>query len=204
MQRCVVVGGANIENYQQIKDFLLPNDYFVFCDAGLKHKQYLGVDADFIVGDFDSYEKPPKAENVLELPVEKDDTDTFAAVKLMLEKGFKSFLLIGVIGNRLDHTLANISVLSYLEKHGASAQIVDDYSKMYLLDKSTTIPKDSCSFFSVIALSSCLQGVDITGAKYCLKDATIEDSYQYAVSNETQDDVQISIESGKALIIIDF
>ena len=204
MSRCVIVGSAQIKDYEKIKSEFNSDDYFVFCDAGLMHKESLGVKADFIVGDFDSHKKPDTTENVLVLPSVKDDTDTFAAVKLMLDKGFDSFLLVGVTGQRLDHTLANISVLLYLKNHGAKAQIIDDYSKMYVLDGQTAIKKDSCSFFSLVALSQKLEGVCIQGAKYCLQDATIDNSYQYAVSNETVDDVKISVQKGDALVVLDF
>ena len=204
MSRCVIVGSAQINDYEKIKSEFNSDDYFVFCDAGLMHKESLGVKADFIVGDFDSHKKPDTTENVLVLPSVKDDTDTFAAVKLMLDKGFNSFLLVGVTGQRLDHTFANISVLLYLKNHGAKAQVIDDYSKMYVLDGQTVINKDSCSFFSLVSLSQKLEGVCIQGAKYCLQDATIDNSYQYAVSNETVDDVQISVQKGDALVVLDF
>ncbi len=204
MARCVIIGSAQIKDYDRIKSELKSDDFFVFCDAGLMHKDKLCVSADFIVGDFDSYKKPETTENVLVLPTQKDDTDTFAAVKLMLDKGFDSFLLIGVTGQRLDHTFANVSVLLYLQKHGAYGEIIDDYSKMYVLDRKTTIKKDSCSFFSLVSLSKKLEGVCIQGAKYCLQDATIDNFYQYAVSNETVDDVKISVQKGDALVVLDF
>ncbi len=204
MSRCVIIGSAQIKDYKKIKSELTSDDYFVFCDAGLMHKEKLGVKAGFIVGDFDSHEKPDIKENILVLPTQKDDTDTFAAVKLMLDKGFDSFLLVGVTGQRLDHTFANISVLLYLQKHGAYGEIIDDYSKMFVLDGQATIQKDSCSFFSIVSLSDKLEGVNIQGAKYCLQDATIDNFYQYAVSNETLSDVKITVQKGDALVVLDF
>ena len=201
MIRCVIVAGAKIENYDRIKAFLTPDDYFVFCDSGLYHKQKLGVTPDFIVGDFDSAEKPKTDENILVLPTVKDDTDTFAAIKLMLEKGFKEFLLIGVIGERLDHTLGNVSILLYLKEQCAKGVIIDDFSQMLLVEGKAKIKHSSCSYFSLISLSDRLTGVDIKGAKYPLKNATINSSFQYAISNETVEDTEISVQKGSALLI---
>ena len=201
MARCVIIGNAEIRNYEKIKSFFLPDDYFVFCDGGLKHKEKLNVNPDFIVGDFDSFDKPREDENILVLPTVKDDTDTFAAVKLMIEKGFLEFLLVGVIGERLDHTFGNVSILIYLKEKGAKGVIVDDYSEMFLCDKNTKIKAETCSFFSVISLSDKLEGVCIKGAKYLLENATIKNSYQFAVSNEALCDTEISVEKGDALII---
>ena len=201
MSRCVIIGSACIKNYSKIRSYFKEDDYFVFCDAGLKHKTELCVTPNYIVGDFDSFEMPKNAENTLVLPTVKDDTDTFAAIKLMLQKGFKDFLLVGVIGERLDHTLGNISILVYLKNNNANGIIVDDYSEIFLCDKNVSILKQSCSYFSVISLSDSLCGVSITGAKYPLQNATISNSFQYAVSNEPIDDTEISVDKGEALII---
>lgn len=201
MTRCVIVAGAKIENYDRIKSFLTHDDYFVFCDSGLYHKQKLGVIPDFIVGDFDSADKPKTNKNILILPTVKDDTDTFAAIKLMLEKGFKEFLLIGVIGERLDHTFGNVSILLYLKEQGAKGVIIDDYSQMLLVENKAKIKHNSCSYFSLISLSDSLTGVDIKGAKYPLENATINSSFQYAISNETVEDTEISVQNGNALLI---
>lgn len=201
MSRCVIVGNADIENYEKVKAYLGNDDYFVFCDGGLKHIDSLGVSPDFVVGDFDSAKKPTSNENTLVLPTEKDDTDTFAAVKLMLKKGFKDFLLIGVIGQRLDHSLGNISILLFLKSNNAKGLIVDDYSEMFLCENTVKISKNSCSYFSVISLEKQLLGVTIKGAKYPLYNATIDNAYQFAVSNEATNDTEISIKQGDALII---
>lgn len=201
MSRCVIIGGAKIENYDKIKSYFDKNDYFVFCDSGLKHQEKLGVTPDFIVGDFDSIKKPETDENILVLPTVKDDTDTFAAVKLMLEKGYESFLLVGVIGQRFDHSLGNISILLYLKQNGAKGIVVDDYCEMSIIDKKEKVLKNSCSYFSLISLTKSIDGVNIVGAKYPLENATIENSYQFGISNEAINDTEISVEKGDALLI---
>lgn len=201
MSRCVIIGGAKIENYDKIKSYFDKNDYFVFCDSGLKHQEKLGVTPDFIVGDFDSIKKPETDENILVLPTVKDDTDTFAAVKLMLKKGYESFLLVGVIGQRFDHSLGNISILLYLKQNGAKGIVVDDYCEMSIIDKKEKVLKNSCSYFSLISLTKSIDGVNIVGAKYPLENATIENSYQFGISNEAINDTEISVEKGDALLI---
>ena len=201
MKKCVIIGGARIENYKKIKSYFNENDYFVFCDSGLAHKENLGVTPDFLVGDFDSAKKPESVENILVLPCEKDDTDTFAAIKLMLEKGYKYFVLVGVIGQRLDHSFGNVSILLYLKHHGAKGIIVDDYCEMSLVYEKEIITKNSCSYFSLISLSKEISGVNIIGAKYPLKNATIENSYQFGISNEAIDDTEIYVKKGDALLL---
>ena len=98
MKRCVIVGGADINNYEYIKSCLRNDDFIVFCDSGLKHLESLRVNPGLIVGDFDSHDNPHLGVETIVLPCEKDDTDTVFAVKEAIKRGFDDFLLIGVVG----------------------------------------------------------------------------------------------------------
>ena len=103
-QRCVIIGAAEMQNYEKIKTHFRNDDYYIYCDAGLKHQDALGVWPDLIIGDFDSYSKAEMerkyqhvgdtsmpadantaacgdAPELIVLPCEKDDTDTVFAVK---------------------------------------------------------------------------------------------------------------------------
>ena len=128
MRRCVIIGGASIGDYDAVCRWLRPDDYVIYCDCGLRHMDGLGVEPDLIVGDFDSYSYPEYDTETIVLPCEKDDTDTVFAVKEALRRGFEDFLLIGVVGERLDHTLGNVSILLMLDSAGKKGIIIDDYS----------------------------------------------------------------------------
>ena len=81
MKRCVIVGGADINNYDYIQSRLYADDYIVFCDSGLKHLEALQVKPSLIVGDFASHDNPHLAVETIVLPCEMDDSDTVFAVK---------------------------------------------------------------------------------------------------------------------------
>ena len=142
-KRCVIVGGADIGDYTRVKQYLREDDAVVFCDSGLKHMEALGVKPALIVGDFDSHCNPHLDVETIVLPCEKDDTDTVFAVKTMVQRGYDDFLLIGVIGARLDHTLGNVSILLYLDSLGKKAEIVDDYSEMQIVSTVVSVSKGS-------------------------------------------------------------
>ena len=142
MKRCVIIGGADINNYDFIREKLSPDDYFIFCDSGLKHLAALGVQPHLIVGDFDSHENPQLPVETIVLPREKDDTDTFFAVKEALRRGFDDFLLLGVIGGRLDHSLGNLSILLYLQQQGKHGRILDDHSEMEMVGSQPVTIED--------------------------------------------------------------
>ena len=203
MGRCVVVGGADIGNYGFIREQLCDDDFVVFCDSGLKHLEQLQVKPSLIVGDFDSHENPHLDVETIVLPCEKDDTDTVFAVKEAIKRGFDNFLLIGVVGARLDHTLGNVSILLYLDSLGKKGCIIDDYSEMEIVSDKPVSICDQYAFFSLLNITGCAKGITITGAKYPLADAEISCEYQYGVSNEvlSGDIATVSVKDGRVLLI---
>lgn len=203
MKRCVIVGGADINNYEFIRNKISQEDYFIFCDSGLKHKNALGFEPNLIVGDFDSYENPNMSVETIVLPCEKDDTDTVFAAKEAVKRGFDDFLLIGMVGGRLDHTLGNISILLYLFSLGKKAEIIDDYSEMQIVSNETVFVDDSYSYFSLLNITGEGEGITEKNAKYPLDNAKITCEYQYGISNEpiSGKTSEITVAKGKMLLI---
>ena len=194
MKRCVIVGGADINNYSYIRNCLREDDYIIFCDSGLKHMDALQVIPGLIVGDFDSHDNPHFDIETIVLPCEKDDTDTVFAVKEALKRGFDDFLLIGVVGARLDHTLGNVSILLYLDSLGKKGIII----------KAAYI-EDSYGFFSLLDVTGTAKGITIENDKYPLENAEITCEYQYGISNEVLPGrrAKVTVLEGKLLLIKD-
>lgn len=202
MKRCVIVGGADINNYEYIRSEIQCDDFIVFCDSGIKHLESLQVKPGLIVGDFDSHDNPHLGVETIVLPCEKDDTDTVFAVKEAIKRGFDDFLLIGVVGARLDHTLGNVSSLLYLDSLGKKGYIIDDYSEMEIVSNKPAYIENSFSFFSLLNISGTAKRVTIKNAKYPLNDGEISCEYQYGISNEVVGEIaEISIREGKLLLI---
>ncbi|MBQ6234151.1 MAG: thiamine diphosphokinase [Clostridia bacterium] len=201
--RCVIVGGADIRDYDSIRDQLRPDDYVVYCDSGLRHMERLHASPSLIVGDFDSYEKPETDVETIVLPREKDDTDTMFAVREALRRGCDRFLLIGVIGARLDHTLGNVSILLFLDSIGIPAAIIDDYSEMEIVSRQEAAIGGDYAYFSLLNISGTAFGINISGAKYPLENAEITCEYQYGISNEVLPGhtARVSVKTGRLLLI---
>lgn len=202
MKRAVIVGGAKIYNYEKIKEYINKDDYFVYCDGGLKHMEKLGVKPNLIVGDFDSFENPNMDSETIVLPCEKDDTDTCHALKVCIERGFKVFLFVGCIGERMDHTMGNVSLLIMLKEKGLSGIMLDDYSEISIVKDEECID-DSFSYFSLITLSDISEGITIKNAKYPLENASIKSGFQLGISNEVikGQTAEVSCKSGNLLLI---
>ena len=204
MQRCVIVGGAAIQDYDRLRGRLQPDDYFIYCDSGLRHRHGLGAAPDLIVGDFDSHPDPGLPVETITLPRAKDDTDTVFAVKEAIRRGFSDFLLLGVVGGRLDHSLGNVSILLMLDAQHKTGMIVDDYSTMQILRDTPVLIDDSAAYFSVLNISGTAGGIDLENVKFPLRDAEITCEYQYGISNEVLPGqiARVRVKNGRALLVI--
>ena len=205
MRRWVIIGGADIRDYGRARSCLHDDDYCVYCDCGLKHREALGIMPDLVIGDFDSHSRPEDMNNVIVLPVVKDDTDTIYAVKEGIKRGYEDFLMIGVTGGRQDHNLGNIYALLMLAKSGKNALMIDDWSEMSIIQSGETRRvKYGCKFFSLLNIAGVARGITITGAKYDLDDAEILPEYQYGISNEVlspEGDAVITLREGYLLLV---
>ena len=211
--RCVIVGGAPINNYSRVRRYISNDDFVIYCDSGLRHLEGLGAAPSLIIGDWDSYDDPDLDVETITLPVAKDDTDTVYAMREGMKRGFRDFLLAGAVGARLDHSLVNAYILTTLENRGCHGMIVDDYSEMELISSGNdengtgypgkTLVEDRYPFFSLIALEGEARGVTIRNAKFGLEGASIGPDYQYAVSNEVLPgkSAEITVEDGRLLLI---
>lgn len=204
--RCIIFSGANIFDYDFIASYIDSNDFIICADSGIRHAEKLGLRADILIGDFDSADKIDRNmySEIITLPCEKDDTDTFAAAKIAVEKGADEVVIFGAIGSRMDHTLGNIFTLEYLHNQGICARIINEKNEIGIIKNETlSIRKRENSFLSLIPLDEKVGSVSISGVKYPLENATIYRDKTLAISNEFYDDVaKISVNDGTLLYII--
>ncbi len=180
-------------------------DLCIAADSGYKTARAMGVKIDILVGDFDSLGSvsiPDSIERV-ELPCEKDCTDTQAAVQIALERGCTDIYVIGGIGTRMDHVISNIGILEGLYEGGVHACIDNGKNRIrYLRNDNILIARSAYKYLSVIALDSICRGVSVDGCKYKMKNQKLERKVQFAVSNEIEGNVAlVTVKKGAALVI---
>ncbi|HKM32035.1 MAG TPA: thiamine diphosphokinase [Oscillospiraceae bacterium] len=204
--KCVIFSAAKIADYGFITSDEYSNALIICADAGYEHVKHLGLTPQLIVGDFDSLGQAPKIEaEIIHHPAEKDDTDTMLAVKVAIERGATEIVIFGGIGDRLDHTYANISTLLYASLHGAKACLKASNCKVMLHTNASEIQisRGNWDFVSLFAYSDKCEGVSIQGVKYPLADATLTTDFPLGVSNEfAGEHAVISVKSGYLLIML--
>lgn len=164
------------------------NGLIIAADGGYRHLKKHNIKPDCLIGDFDSIStKLPTEEGIeiIALPKEKDDTDTFAAIRHGLKNGCCVFHIYGGTGGRSEHTYANIQCLSFLAENSARGFI---YGKDYIITAVKNGGMDFSSsqkgYVSVFAFSEKAYGVSIKGLKYELDNVTLTSGFPLGVSNE--------------------
>ncbi len=181
------------------------DDLKIAADGGFQNAVALGETPDILLGDFDSLgdcEIPEKVEK-LRVPAEKDFTDTQLAVDTAVKKGASEIIIVGGLDGRLDHTLSNLAILEDLNKKRIHAVITNGHNRVrFLHSTSTLLARGGFRYVSLLALTERARGVSVEGCKYPLKNATLERSFQYAVSNEiTGNCALISVRKGGIYIV---
>ena len=90
----------------------------IVCDRGLEALYQLKIIPNHVVGDFDSvssnvltfYQNKPQVV-FHTYNAEKDNTDTDIALKLAIKLKSSEITILGALGKRMDHAIANIHIL---------------------------------------------------------------------------------------------
>lgn len=200
MPVCYIIAAGDCEKICIQKN---ENDIIIAADGGLKYCERDGIIPDIVLGDFDSLGFVPETDNVLVLPVEKDDTDTSFAVKHAMEKGYNTFVIFGGTGGkRGDHTYANIALLAYISKCGCTGFLdCGDYCITSVTDSLISFPEYMKGDISVFSFDNEAKGVRETGLYYSFDNEDIKNSDIKGVSNSfTGQKSTVSVREGTLII----
>lgn len=199
--RAVIFAGGEVTDYRHAEGLLQPNDMLVAADSGLEHLIKLGIEPDIMIGDMDSVRSDIVGGEIIKLPVMKDETDTEAAIRVSIERGADEILLLGAMGTRKDHSIANVLILKRLNDLGIKASVVDDKNEIYFLSDEVVISGNDGDLVSILPLSD-LEGISTKGLFYSLDNDTLFMGTSRGVSNVmTENKCSITVKKGNALVI---
>lgn len=201
--RCIIISAGIISDYNEMKKYINDDDYIIAADGGYRHLDALGAACNYVLGDFDSIDNVPVLADEV-FSSDKDDTDTMLAIKHGLLKGFDDFVILGGLGGRLDHTIANISSLEYLKSHGAHGLLADESTIVRMVcagDK--VVPMMHDGYFSIFPYGVEHAKISISGVKYPLSRHTLHSDFPLGVSNEITDfdAFDLTIHEGKIMVV---
>ena len=182
-------------------------NHVVACDGAAHQCLENHVEIQTIIGDMDSLSKEIQSQIQTETTVQflrqdgQDENDLVKALKWVKNRGASSIEVIGIEGGDLAHQFAALFALCEIP---TNARLHTSKSTIELLlkegYKNCSIEKGT--LFSLFSIGD-VQGIQITGAKWNLKDGTLHPGTQ-GLHNQTQDEcLEIEFTSGQLLLFLD-
>lgn len=206
MKTLIVTGGNVDVNF--LKTNLEENEYdnIIAVDKGLEALDTLNIKPTETIGDFDSIRPEilnKYKNNIITLNKEKDYTDTHMALKIAIDNNASDITIIGGIGSRLDHTIANVHILKIALDKNIPCKIINENNKVFLIKEKTNLKKDEkFQYISLIPLTTKCTGITLEGLKYTLKDETLNIGESIGISNEQiEKEATIDVKEGILIII---
>lgn len=178
-----------------------PDDLIIGADRGYERAMALGVTPQVILGDFDSAQRPDRPDIEVHSPI-KDDTDSILAVNRALEAGCKEIVLLGALGGRVDHTLANLQTLLYIRDRGARGWLLGGGTAITAIRDESLEVERMDGYLSVFAADGPCRGVTLEGLFYPLREAELTCCYPLGVSNQfVAPTARITVEKGALYVM---
>jgi thiamine pyrophosphokinase len=178
----------------------------IAADSGMKHAEALGLTPELWVGDFDS---TPTA--LLDqwsgveqerFPAAKDKTDGELAIDAALKRGATEIILLGAFGGQLDHVLAHAALLHMIAARGVKTFATNGVEEAWPLSTSLSLWQiPSGTRVSIVGLTD-LKALSILGVRWPLQRRDVTFGSTLTLSNEAKGDVSISLEQGRAVVLL--
>jgi thiamine pyrophosphokinase len=205
--KCVIIANGDLDysddTYRIIKDAQL----IICADGGAGHLRALNILPNVLIGDFDSIDSKDKLffENkkikTITFPSKKNHSDTELCVSYAIEQKATEITLLGVTGTRLDHTMANISLLTKLAKLKISARIIDKNNEIHIVTDRLQLQGRPGDLFSILPITQKVTGVTLKGLEYPLVKATIKMGSSLGLSNVfKKNSASIFVEKGILIV----
>ena len=199
---CYVIGAGDFGDGEPVKQ---PGDYIIAVDAGYRYCRERELEADLVVGDFDSLGSQPNHPHTLCLKPEKDETDMMVAVEQGMRRDYNQFVIYGGTGGRISHTLANFQMMTNMAMGGAEAILIGTGCRMMILrNGEICFGPESQGYLSIFCCGDRAVGVTEEGLKYSLDRVVLVKETPLGVSNEfIGKPSRVAVEDGVLLIVLE-
>ena len=210
---CVWVFAAGpADNLEASTGWLPAPDRVVAADGGAMLADRLGLVPDLLIGDADSAD-PALLARLLQQGVifrryehtTKAETDTELAVLAALEWQPEKVYVIGATGGRLDHTLANVLLLTHEHVAPADVRIVEGRQEVFLAKPGrwNQINGQAGDMLTLLPVGDEVTGVITRHLEYPLRGETLYPGRGRGVSNRLlAPPARLRFDSGRLLVVV--
>ena len=207
MKKCIILANGKPPKKKIISFFQRKNFKTLICaDGGANSALKMKLVPNFIIGDLDSISlealKKFKVNSKIIQLKRQNDTDVEKCLKYAIKKKYTDALLVGVTGNRLDHTFCNLGiVLKFFPKINLSLIAEDSFLKAYKGKvELKTFPGETISLYGFDRKTKIIS----KGLKYPLKNVALPFGERESTSNiAAGKKVRLNISCGVIFVIRD-
>ncbi|MAT95793.1 MAG: thiamine diphosphokinase [Anaerolineaceae bacterium] len=204
----LIFANGVLDEVEWIRPYLTQATAVWAADGGSRHLFRLDHLPDKVIGDMDSL--APELQDWLttnqipfdQHPPEKDETDLELALLLAAERPEQDIWLFGLLGGRLDQTLANIFLLNHPALVGKTVQLITPTEHAWLVRRQTEVGGQVGDLVSLIPLAGDAEGVSTTGMQWTLQEETLHFGQARGISNRlTAEKATVTLEKGLLLCV---
>ncbi|MBU6335015.1 MAG: thiamine diphosphokinase [Chloroflexi bacterium] len=208
MTRAVIVANAPGIDWPTLAA-LLPGALVVAADGGAR--AFIGRERgpDVIIGDGDSLAPAELAQlaangaRIVPHPRDKDETDLELALAWALAHGAEECDIVGALGGRWDHSLANVLVCAGKRFAACRMRLHAPGETLYIVHTSVVLDESRGATVSLIPLTAVVTGVTTRGLRYELSAATLRHDQGRGLSNVLLvPPAMVTLESGVLLVCL--
>lgn len=182
--------------YKKEKD-----EFIIAVDGGLECLAKNKIVSDIAIGDFDSCvldDYKDYYKEIITFNSRKDESDLELAIRYATKIKNEKIIIYNATGKRLDHFYASILLLSNYSEY--NIEIVDEYNKITVINKSKEFNKTTYKYISFFALEA---GVNISleGFSYEINNYHLQVNDPLCLSNEIKTTGKVTINNKKVLVI---
>jgi thiamine pyrophosphokinase len=209
MKTAVIIAHGDLIVTPEVEALVRRADLLIAADGGSAPAAARGWWPHLLVGDLDS--APPEVRRqveahgavVLQHPRRKDETDTELALRAALERGAEEIYLLGALGGRLDHSLANLLLLALPELEGVRVTILAGRQRALAVRGQAEIRGRPGDLVSLVPIGGDAEGIWTTGLEYPLQGGTLRLGAARGISNVlTAPLATVRVERGILLAVV--
>ena len=217
--RAVLVADGTVPERRVLDPALLAPDadgppLVIAIDGGARKAERLGLVPDILVGDGDSL-APAEVErlrvagcDIRLFPSDKDESDTELALLEACARGAAEIVVLGAFGGeRVEHLLANVALLTLPMLDGRSVLLADGISTVRLLGQRSAparleLQGAAGDYVSLLPLDDAVEGIVTDGLRYPLRGEPLRLGPARGLSNElVGSSARISVKRGRLIVV---
>ena len=187
-KRAFLFANGSVADLSAVANQIRMIDLLVAVDGGLKYLSKIKKIPHILIGDLDSVSAKEvqrleklKVE-IRKYPVEKDETDLELALGMLAEFKVSKVIVAGATGDRLDHSLGNIHLLTKFQST-FDLSLDDGHQEMFLIGDRSVIHGNPNDIVSLIPIDEKVMGITTTHLAYPLKKETLYLASTRGISN---------------------